>query len=104
MNSLSLVGAPAVSGATSGAGEAKPLPGFITLFSGKNLAGWRGGDTFDHRRLLAMPAQERAEQILKWTKSMKAHWKVEDGELVNDGQGAYATTEKDYVDFELRLH
>ena len=32
---------------------------------------------------------------------MKAHWRAENGELVNDGQGAYATTEKDYGDFEL---
>ncbi len=32
---------------------------------------------------------------------MPGHWTVENGELVNDGQGAYATTEKDYGDFEL---
>jgi hypothetical protein len=31
----------------------------------------------------------------------KPHWYVENGELVNDGFGAYATTEKDYGDFEL---
>jgi hypothetical protein len=33
----------------------------------------------------------------------KAHWYVEGDELVNDGHGAYATTEKDYGDFELHL-
>ena len=27
------------------------------LFNGKDLTGWRGGDTFDHRKLLAMPAE-----------------------------------------------
>ena len=31
----------------------------------------------------------------------KPHWYGENGELVNDGFGAYATTEKDYGDFEL---
>ncbi len=80
-----------------------PPPGFIALFNGRDLTGWRGGDTFDHRKLLAMAPAERAAQIKKWTESMKPHWRVENGELVNDGEGAYATTEKDYGDFELRL-
>jgi hypothetical protein len=71
------------------------------LFNGRDLSGWRGGDTFDHRKLLAMTPEKRAAQIAKWTDSMKAHWTVENGELVNDGRGAYATTEKDYGDFEL---
>ena len=31
----------------------------------------------------------------------KAPLDAENGELVNDGHGAYATTEKDYGDFEL---
>ena len=48
-----------------------------------------------------MPAAEREAQIAKWTDSMRAHWRAENGELVNDGEGAYATTEKDYGDFEL---
>jgi len=78
-----------------------PPPGFTPLFNGQDLAGWRGGDTFDHRKLLAMPAEKRAEQIAKWTQSMRQHWRAENNELVNDGQGAYATTEKDYGDFEL---
>ena len=34
-------------------------------------------------------------------KTGKAHWYVEGDELVNDGYGSYATTEKDYGDFEL---
>lgn len=78
-----------------------PPAGFTALFNGQDLAGWRGGDTFDHRKLLAMPAEQREQQIAKWTETMKAHWRAENGELVNDGQGAYATTEKDYGDFEL---
>ncbi len=84
---------------------------FVPLFNGKDLTGWRGGDTFDHRKLLALTEEKRAEQIDKWNKSMmaksdktgKSHWYVENEELVNDGFGAYATTEKDYGDFELLL-
>lgn len=75
--------------------------GFTPLFNGKDLTGWRGGDTFDHRKLLAMPEDKRAEQVKKWTDTMKAHWRAENNELINDGQGAYATTEKDYGDFEF---
>ena len=84
-------------------GTMRPPPGFTALFNGKDLTGWRGGDTFDHRKLLAMPAEQREAQIAKWTETMKAHWRAENSELINDGQGAYATTEKDYGDFELFL-
>jgi hypothetical protein len=78
-------------------------PAFQPLFNGKDLAGWRGGDTFDPRRLAAMTPAQRNEQIAQWTQTMRAHWRAENGELVNDGQGAYATTEKDYGDIELHL-
>ena len=89
----------------------KPPQGFSSLFNGKDLTGFRGGDTYDHRKLLALPPAEREAQIAKWTASMKevnpktgkSHWYFENGELVNDGFGAYATTEKDYGDFELLI-
>src|ERR1051325_4586024 len=83
--------------------SAAETKGFIPLFNGKDLAGWRGGGTFDHRKYLELPADKRAEQDEKWTADMKAHWSVEGDELVNDGHGKYATTEKDYGDFELLL-
>ena len=82
---------------------AQPPPGFKALFNGQDLAGWRGGDTLDHRKYLTLPDDKRAEQDTKWTADMKAHWSVEGDELVNDGKGKYATTEKDYADFELLL-
>ena len=91
--------------------ENVPPAGFTALFNGKDLAGFRGGQTFDHRKLLAMPEDKRNEQIAKWTATMtvvnektgKPHWSVENGELVNDGFADYATTIKDYGDFELSL-
>ena len=89
--------------------QTAPPAGFTALFNGKDLTGWRGGDTFDHRKVLEAPPEIRAGILDKWTKSMlevnaktgKPHWTAENGELVNDGFGAYATTEKDYGDFEL---
>jgi hypothetical protein len=86
-----------------GTGTASPPKGYTALFNGQDLTGWRGGETFDPRKLLAMPADQRDAQIARWTDSMKAHWRAANGELVNDGEGAYATTEKDYGDFELRV-
>ena len=82
---------------------AEAPPGFTPLFNGKNLEGWRGGDTFDPRKLSGLPPEDRAKQDTEWTANMLKHWRVEGGELVNDGQGKYATTVKDYGDFELLL-
>jgi len=77
------------------------IAGFTPLFNGTDLSGWRGGDTFDHRKWLALRPEERAAKNTEWTADMRRHWRTENGELVNDGQGKYATTEKDYGDFEL---
>jgi hypothetical protein len=82
---------------------AHPPAGFTALYNGKDLSGWRGGDTFDHRKLLAMPAPEREDRTAEWTRTMREHWTAEGEELVNDVNGAYATTEKEYGNFELRL-
>lgn len=79
----------------------EPPSNFVALFNGKDLTGWRGGSTFDPTKLAATSETDRAAQIEKWTSTMKDHWRVEAGELVNDGKGDYATTEKDYRDFEL---
>ncbi len=83
--------------------DVQPPKGFTALFNGKDLSGWRGGDTFDHRKLLEMTEADRANKIGGWTKTMKEHWRAENNELVNDGQGAYATTEKDYGDIEFLI-
>lgn len=101
LTSLALLSASGLISAT--AAPDQPPAGFTVLFNGQDLTGWRGGETFDHRKLLALPADQRDAQIAKWTETMKAHWTVENRELVNDGKGAYATTEKDYGDFELFL-
>lgn len=88
-------------------GRAAPPAGFTSLFSGTDLVGWRGGDTYDHRKLMALPPAERDALVAKWTTSLtalkdgKPHWSVDAGELLNDGLGGYASTVRDYGDFEL---
>ena len=99
----SLVCAVVITGLVGSAAAASPPSGFTALYNGKDLAGWRGGDTFDHRKYLALSDDQRTEQDAKWTAEMQAHWRAEGDELVNDGFGKYATTTKDYGDFELRL-
>jgi hypothetical protein len=81
--------------------ETKPPEGFTALFNGKDLSGWHAMPTFDPRKLAAMSEEERKAQLDKWNEDIKKHWKVENGEIVNDGKGAYLTTDKDYGDIEL---
>ena len=85
------------------AAEQQPPAGFTLLFNGKDLTGWHGMPHFDPYKLAAMPEAERKAQIEKWTADAKKHWTVENGELVNDGNGAYLTTDKDYGDIELLI-
>jgi hypothetical protein len=86
---------------------AEPPKGFTPLFNEKSLDGWHGwaihakdGKPADVAKL---PPEERAKKIGEWTADAKKHWKVENGELVNDGSGAYLATDKEYGDIELLI-
>ena len=74
---------------------------FITLFDGNDLAGWHGQETADPRKFTALSGDEKAKQLARNAKDLKEHWRVENNEIVNDGQGVYLTTDKDYGDIEL---
>ena len=73
------------------------------IFNGKNLDGWYGLKTMDPRKMKAMSEEEFAKFVASTEEATKKHWTVENGELVNDGQGAYLTTKKDYGDYEMML-
>ena len=88
---------------------AQPVPpkGFTAIFNGKDTAGWhgwavhaKGGSPADVAKL---SAEARAKAIAGWTEDAKKHWSVKDGELINDGNGAYLATEKEYGDYELLI-
>jgi hypothetical protein len=86
------------------ADEPKAPKGFKVLFNGKNFKGWHGVQRdLDPRKLDAMPADEKAKKMAEWEADFKKHWRVENNELVNDGQGPYATTDKDFSDIELLI-
>lgn len=93
-----------------------PPAGYTALFDGKTLAGWYGWSTKNPTELWKMSPDELAEYKKKsieggltdkagkpLNEHIQAHWKVDNGEIVNDGKGLYLTTEKDYGDFELQL-
>ncbi len=75
----------------------------VPIFNGTDLTGWHGMPHFDPRALAAMGPDERAKMIAGWTEDAKKHWSVQNGELVNDGQGAYLTTDQEYGDIELLI-
>jgi hypothetical protein len=86
---------------------AEPPKGFTPLFNGKDLTGWHGWAIHEKAAgpydLAKLTDEERAKKIEGWTADSKKHWSVDNGELVNDGHGAYLATDKDYGDIELLL-
>ena len=83
--------------------ENTPPEGFVALFNGKNLDGWWGAKTEDPRNYMALPPEELAAKKTASLEDIQQHWRAEKGELVNDGQGLYLTTDKFYGDFELLI-
>ena len=75
--------------------------GFVALFNGHDLTGWHGQETADPRVFGALSADKKAKQLAIDAEDLKKHWHVDSGEIVNDGQGVYLTTDKDYGDIEL---
>ena len=98
-----LIAIPITLGVSSRADEPRPPKGFTALFDGKTLAGWHGMPHFDPYKLNAMAEDKRKALIDQWTADAKKHWTVENGELANDGNGAYLTTDKEYGDIELLI-
>jgi 3-keto-disaccharide hydrolase len=85
---------------TAGAADNEPPPGFVALFNGRDLSGWKGLVADPPARAKMSPA-ELAEAQEKADQRMRDHWKAKDGMLVYDGKGASLCTAKDYGDFEL---
>src|SRR5262245_3904421 len=91
--------------AATSARAADPPKGFHAIFNGTELSGWhgwaiheKGAGPYDMAKL---SPEERERKLAAWTDDAKKHWRVENGELVNDGHGAYLATDKDYGDVEF---
>jgi hypothetical protein len=86
---------------------AEPPMGFTPLFNGKDFTGWygwkiheKGGSPVD---LAKLTPEEKAKKIAEWTADMHKTWKIENGEMINNGEGAYPATEKEYGDAEFLI-
>lgn len=80
---------------------AAPPEGFTEIFDGKTLAGWYGNNP--HTTLKLTDRDDQFASIAAQQEEFNTHWTAENGELVNDGHGPYATTPKNYGDMEFMI-
>jgi HEAT repeat protein len=74
--------------------------GFVPLFDGRGLDGWKGLVADPPGRAKMTPVELLKAQT-EADERMRAHWRVVDGALVFDGKGESLCTAADYADFEL---
>ena len=74
--------------------------GYVALFNGRNLEGWKGLVENPVRRA-QMSAKELAAAQTKADASAQSSWIVENGELLFAGKGDNLVTNKQYGDFEM---
>jgi hypothetical protein len=86
--------------------EIKPPKGFMSLFNGKDLTGWRGRQpNYNPAEEAKLSKEELAAKQSAWNTARDEHWKVDTakGEIVSDGQSPQLATAKDYGDFEFQV-
>lgn len=79
----------------------QPPKGFTALFNGTDLNHWWGANTEDPRKYLALSADDFKTKHDATLPNIREHWRVENGELVNDGKGLFLTTDQNFGNFEL---
>ena len=75
-------------------------PGYVSLFNGKDLEGWKGL-VADPIKRTAMDAKTLAEAQIKADEIMRGGWSAQNGELQFNGHGDNIATVKQYGDFEM---
>lgn len=86
--------------ATSPAAEPAPPAGFRALFNGRDLSGWYG---LNPHAVGKLEGAKREANLKQQRAEFAEHWRVEDGALVNDGHGPYATTDESFGDIEFLI-
>ena len=76
--------------------------GYVSLFNGKDLTGWKGlvGNPISRSK---MSDKELATAQAKVDKEAAKNWLAKDGELFFTGEGNNLCTEKQYGDFEILI-
>ena len=83
--------------------QAEAPEGFETLFNGKDLSGWFAMPTADPSEFAALSEEEQNSKIAELEKTTSNSWRVEDGQIINDGKGPYLTTKRHFRDYELLI-
>jgi len=86
--------------ATASAAEPKPPEGFRALFNGRDLTGWYG---LNPHSVVKLTGEKKEENLAQQRAEFSKYWTVENGELLNDGRGPYATTEEEFGDIEFLI-
>ena len=73
------------------------IAGEVQLFNGTDFSNWHGRETTDPATFESIDAKKKET----WNQEIATHWKIEDGVIVNDGKGAYLTTNQEFGDFEF---
>ncbi|RBQ06859.1 family 16 glycoside hydrolase [Pedobacter miscanthi] len=80
--------------------EMKPGEGFVKVFNGKDLSGWKGL-VADPIKRAKMDAKTLADAQVKADAEAQESWKVVNGELQFQSHGNNLATVKKYGDFEM---
>ena len=78
-----------------------PPDGFVALFNGADLEGWKGLAHKNAVQRRALSGDALAQAQAKADDVMNQHWSVVDGILTYDGKGQSLCTSKNYGDFEF---
>ena len=81
-------------------GEMPDEIGFVSIFNGRDLTGWKGLVANPVQRAKMKQAALNSAQV-KADEAMRSGWSAVDGELVFNGKGDNICTEKQYGDFEM---
>lgn len=82
------------------AAEPVPPEGFRAIFNGRDLTGWHG---LNPHSVVKLTGEAKEAALQKQREDFSKHWRVDNGELVNDGTGPYATTDEEFGDIELLI-
>lgn len=80
-----------------------PPAGFTALFNGRDLNGWWGASTENPRQWSELSSEAFEQKREKSLADVRANWSVQNGELVNGGEGLYLTSERQFGDAEYLI-
>ncbi len=82
------------------AADPTPPTGFKAIFNGRDLTGWHGLNPHSVGKLTG---EKKEANLAQQREEFPKHWTVENGELVNSGEGPYATTDEQFGDIEFLI-